>query len=102
MCRKNNVKFFPQLITDVILIQPTVHGNFIGTFKQGLFDKVVGYTVNFFQDSESKSAKDVLCGLYYQLPSDSQNKLSETFSIKIPYWEMSLKTYITAVALKKK
>jgi len=73
------VKFIPQSIVDVILIKPTVHGDgrgyFIETFRQDLFDKAVGYTVNFIQDNESKSAKGVLRGLHYQIPPYSQNKL---------------------------
>jgi len=73
------VKFIPQSIAGVILIKPTVHddgrGYFIETFRQDLFDKAVGYTVNFIQDNESKSAKGVLRGLHYQIPPYSQNKL---------------------------
>jgi len=73
------VKFVPQSIAAVILIKPTVHGDgrgyFIETFRRDLFDKAVGYTVNFIQDSESKSVKGVLRGLHYQLPPYSQNKL---------------------------
>jgi dTDP-4-dehydrorhamnose 3,5-epimerase len=73
------VKFIPQSIADVILIEPSVHGDgrgyFIETFRQDLLDKAIGHTVDFIQDNESKSAKGVLRGLHYQLPPYSQNKL---------------------------
>ena len=53
------MKFTPQSITDVILIEPTVHGDdrgyFVEAFRQDLFDQAVGYKVNFIQDNESKS-----------------------------------------------
>jgi dTDP-4-dehydrorhamnose 3,5-epimerase len=73
------LKFTPQSITDVILIEPTVHGDdrgyFIETFRQDLFEKALGYQVNFIQDNESKSSKGVLRGLHYQLEPYSQAKL---------------------------
>ena len=73
------MKFTRQSIPDVILIEPAVHGDnrgyFIETFRQDLFDKAIGYKVNFVQDNESKSTKGVLRGLHYQLPPYSQAKL---------------------------
>ena len=79
MCRGTELKFTPQSITDVILIEPTVHGDdrgyFVETFRQDLFEKALGYQVNFVQDNESKSSKGVLRGLHYQLEPYSQAKL---------------------------
>ena len=73
------MKFIPQLISDVVLIQPNVHGDnrgyFVETFRQDLFEEAVGYQVNFIQDNESKSTKGVLRGLHYQLPPFAQAKL---------------------------
>ena len=73
------MKFTSQSITDVILIEPTVHGDdrgyFVEIFRQDLFDQAVGYKVNFIQDNESKSTKGVLRGLHYQLPPYAQAKL---------------------------
>jgi len=73
------LKFTPQSITDVILIEPTVLGDdrgyFVETFRQDLLDQAVGYKVNFIQDNESKSSKGVLRGLHYQLEPYSQAKL---------------------------
>ncbi len=73
------MKFTRQSINDVILIEPTVHvddrGYFVETFRQDLFEEVLGYQVNFVQDNESKSTKGVLRGLHYQLPPYAQAKL---------------------------
>ncbi len=73
------MKFTPQSISDVVLIEPTVHGDnrgyFIETFRQDLFEGALGYQVNFIQDNESKSTKGVLRGLHYQLPPYTQAKL---------------------------
>ena len=74
------MKFLPQTIPDVLLIEPVIHiderGYFVETFKQKLLDEALGYQVNFIQDNESKStSKGVLRGLHYQLPPYTQNKL---------------------------
>lgn len=73
------MKFTPQSIPEVILIEPTVHGDdrgyFVETFRQDLFEETLGYKVNFIQDNESKSTKGVLRGLHYQLPPYTQAKL---------------------------
>jgi len=74
------VKFLPQTISDILLIEPVIHsderGYFVETFKQKLLDEALGYQVNFIQDNESKStSKGVLRGLHYQLPPYTQNKL---------------------------
>ena len=73
------MNFIRQSIEDVVLIEPTIHGDnrgyFVETFKQHQFEEVIGYKVDFVQDNESKSTKGVLRGLHYQLPPYSQAKL---------------------------
>ena len=73
------MKFISQSIPDVVLIEPTVHGDnrgyFVETFRQDLFEEAIGYKVDFVQDNESKSTKGVLRGLHYQLPPYTQAKL---------------------------
>ena len=73
------MEFIKQKIPGVVLIKPTVHGDergyFVETFRQDLFEKSIGYQVNFIQDNESRSAKGVLRGLHYQLPPYTQAKL---------------------------
>jgi len=71
--------FTSQSIADVILIEPTVHGDdrgyFVETFRQDMCEEALGCQVNFVQDNESKSTKGVLRGLHYQLPPYAQAKL---------------------------
>ena len=65
------MNFTAQSIPGVFLIEPIIHkdnrGYFVETFKQDLFEKAIGYKINFLQDNESKSTKGVLRGLHYQL-----------------------------------
>ena len=74
------MKFLPQTIPDILLIEPVIHnderGYFVETFKQKSLDDALGYQVNFIQDNESKStSKGVLRGLHFQSPPFTQNKL---------------------------
>jgi dTDP-4-dehydrorhamnose 3,5-epimerase len=73
------LKFVPQVIPDIILIEPTLHGDdrgyFSETFRQDLFNEAIGRDINFIQDNESKSSKGVLRGLHYQVAPFSQSKL---------------------------
>ena len=66
-------------IPDVVIIEPTVHGDsrgyFVETFRQDKLEEFLGYQINFCQDNESKSSKGVLRGLHYQLPPFAQTKL---------------------------
>ena len=81
------MKFTHQLISDVIVIDPLVHGDdrgyFVETFRQDLFEEAVGYQVNFIQDNESKSTKGVLRGLHYQIPPFGQSKLVRVLEGKV-------------------
>ncbi len=73
------MKLTPQSIEDVILIEPTTHGDnrgyFVETFRQDLLEEAIGHTIKFVQDNESKSTKGVLRGLHYQIPPFTQAKL---------------------------
>ncbi len=73
------MKYSPQSIPEVILIEPKVHGDsrgyFVETFRQDSFEAALGYSVNFIQDNESKSSKGVLRGLHFQTPPYAQSKL---------------------------
>lgn len=66
-------------IPDVLVIEPRVFGDergfFFESFNQKAFDEAVGSKVVFVQDNHSKSAKNVLRGLHYQLPPKAQGKL---------------------------
>jgi dTDP-4-dehydrorhamnose 3,5-epimerase len=73
------LNFLPQVIPDIVLIKPTLHGDdrgyFAETFRQDLFNNAIGRNINFIQDNESKSSKGVLRGLHYQVAPYSQSKL---------------------------
>jgi dTDP-4-dehydrorhamnose 3,5-epimerase len=73
------MKFIPTDISDVIIIEPAVHGDsrgyFVETFRQDKLEEFLGFKVDFCQDNESKSSKGVLRGLHYQLAPAAQTKL---------------------------
>lgn len=73
------MKVTPLAILDVLLIEPKVFGDdrgfFYESFNQKAFNEATGLEVNFVQDNHSKSAKNVLRGLHYQLPPKAQGKL---------------------------
>ena len=66
-------------IPDVLLIEPQVFGDdrgfFFESFNQQAFNQATGLDLQFVQDNHSKSAKNVLRGLHYQLPPKAQGKL---------------------------
>jgi dTDP-4-dehydrorhamnose 3,5-epimerase len=65
-------------IEDVILLEPTVFGDdrgfFFESFNQAKFEAAIGRKVNFVQDNHSRSVKNVLRGLHYQI-QQPQGKL---------------------------
>jgi dTDP-4-dehydrorhamnose 3,5-epimerase len=65
-------------IPDVIIFEPKVFGDdrgfFYESFNQKVFEEATGLSVNFVQDNHSKSAKNVLRGLHYQI-QQPQGKL---------------------------
>ena len=73
------MEFIKTKIPEVIICQPLVHGDergyFIETFRMDKLKEYLGYSINFCQDNESKSAKGVLRGLHYQLAPYAQTKL---------------------------
>lgn len=66
-------------IPDVLVLEPRVFGDergfFFESFNQQAFDEAVGRKIVFVQDNHSKSTKNVLRGLHYQLPPKAQGKL---------------------------
>ncbi|WP_298832049.1 dTDP-4-dehydrorhamnose 3,5-epimerase [uncultured Piscinibacter sp.] len=69
----------PTDLPEVLILEPTVHGDargfFMESFNQRSFDEAVGRHVEFVQDNHSRSARGVLRGLHYQLPPHGQGKL---------------------------
>ena len=70
-------------INGVLIIEPRVfndaRGYFFESFSQREFDKkvapILGHTVTFVQDNESKSTYGVMRGLHFQRPPFTQSKL---------------------------
>jgi dTDP-4-dehydrorhamnose 3,5-epimerase len=65
-------------IADVMIIEPKVFGDdrgfFFESFNSRQFAKLIGRNVDFVQDNHSRSAKNVLRGLHYQI-QQPQGKL---------------------------
>jgi len=72
------MKVTPLAIPEVVLIEPKVFGDergfFFESFNQARFEEAVGKKINFVQDNHSRSMKNVLRGLHYQI-QQSQGKL---------------------------
>jgi dTDP-4-dehydrorhamnose 3,5-epimerase len=66
-------------IEDVVICEPTVHGDergyFVETFRADKLEEFLGFKIDFCQDNESKSSRGVLRGLHYQLAPFAQTKL---------------------------
>jgi dTDP-4-dehydrorhamnose 3,5-epimerase len=92
------MKATPLTIPDVILLEPTVFGDdrgfFFESFNQRRFEEIVGRKVNFVQDNHSRSNKNVLRGLHYQV-QQPQGKLvrvtaGEVFDVAVDIRKSSL------------
>lgn len=72
------MKVTPTNIPEVLLIEPKVFGDergfFFESFNQAKFEEAIGRKVSFVQDNHSKSVKNVLRGLHYQI-RQPQDKL---------------------------
>lgn len=73
------MKFTRTEIPDVVIVEPTVHGDergyFVETFREDKLEEFLGFKIDFIQDNESKSSRGVLRGLHYQLSTAAQTKL---------------------------
>lgn len=72
------MKATPLAIPDVILLEPAVFGDergfFFESYNQRQFEESIGKKVSFVQDNHSRSARNVLRGLHYQI-QQPQGKL---------------------------
>ena len=77
------MKFIKTTIPDVFIIEPNVFGDdrgfFFESFNQANFEEGIGRMVSFVQDNHSKSIKNVLRGLHYQI-DQPQGKLVRVLS----------------------
>lgn len=72
------MKVVPAGISDVLILEPTVFGDergfFFESYNRRVFAEVAGLDVEFVQDNHSRSARNVLRGLHYQI-KQPQGKL---------------------------
>lgn len=72
------MKVTPTSLPDVLLIEPQVFGDargfFFESFNERTFSEKTGITARFIQDNHSRSARNVLRGLHYQI-KQPQGKL---------------------------
>ena len=72
------MKVIPTKIKDVLIIKPQVYGDergfFLESFNAHKFATETGVTLDFVQDNHSRSSKNVLRGLHYQI-QQPQGKL---------------------------
>ena len=80
------MKVTPLAIAELVLIEPKVfsddRGSFFESFNHAQFEQAVGQSINFVQDNQSHSIKNVLRGLHYQI-QQPQGKLVRVLSGKI-------------------
>ncbi|WP_428825267.1 dTDP-4-dehydrorhamnose 3,5-epimerase [Azonexus sp. IMCC34842] len=86
------MKVIPTKIPDLLIFEPKVFGDergfFFESFNQKIFFQAIGQKVEFVQDNHSKSARNVLRGLHYQVPPKAQGKLlrvvqGEVFDVSV-------------------
>jgi dTDP-4-dehydrorhamnose 3,5-epimerase len=65
------VKIIPTTIPEILIIEPRVFGDergfFFESFNHRLFQEKTGLNPTFVQDNHSRSARNVLRGLHYQI-----------------------------------
>jgi len=92
------VNVIPTAIPDVLIIEPKVFGDergfFFESFNRRQFADLVGRNVDFVQDNHSRSVKNVLRGLHYQV-QQPQGKLmrvvkGEVFDVAVDIRKSSL------------
>jgi dTDP-4-dehydrorhamnose 3,5-epimerase len=73
-----SMKIINTSLKDILILEPKSFGDergfFYESFNQRTFNTLTGLAVNFVQDNHSKSAKNVLRGLHYQI-QQPQGKL---------------------------
>ena len=91
------MNIIPTSIPDVLIIEPRVFGDergfFFESFNQRLWTEKTGLNSTFVQDNHSRSAKNVLRGLHYQI-KHPQGKLvrvtvGEVFDVAVDLRESS-------------
>lgn len=94
-------------IPEIIILEPIIFGDerglFFESFNAKAFEQATGLKCEFVQDNHSRSAKNVMRGLHYQI-QNSQGKLvrivkGEVFNVAVDLSKCS-KTFGQHVAVK--
>jgi len=74
-------------LKDALLIEPEIYsderGFFLESYNKKEFSKIVGKEITFVQDNYSKSQKNVLRGMHFQINPEAQGKLIKVISGEI-------------------
>ncbi|MFA6923644.1 MAG: dTDP-4-dehydrorhamnose 3,5-epimerase [Bacteroidales bacterium] len=80
------MKIIKTFISDLLIIEPDVfqddRGYFFESYNEEVFNKN-GIKYKFVQDNESKSQKNVIRGLHFQIPPHEQAKLIRVIKGKV-------------------
>jgi dTDP-4-dehydrorhamnose 3,5-epimerase len=80
------MKVWPSDIPEVLLLEPRVHqderGFFLESYNRRTFEQATGISVEFVQDNQSFSVRNVLRGLHYQI-LQPQGKLIQVMAGEI-------------------
>ena len=80
------MKVTPGALPEVLLLEPRVFGDdrgfFLESYNKRIFRELTGIAAEFVQDNHSRSARNVLRGLHYQL-KQAQGKLIRVVSGEI-------------------
>ena len=73
------MKALPTSLPGVLILEPKAFGDdrgfFLESYNAKAFESLTGCRQPFVQDNHSRSAKNVLRGLHYQMPPKAQGKL---------------------------
>ena len=65
------MKATPGTLPDVVILEPRIFGDdrgfFLESYNKRTFQQLTGVNAEFVQDNHSRSARNVLRGLHYQL-----------------------------------
>lgn len=85
------MKVITTAIPEILVLEPRVFGDdrgfFFESYNQRVFLEDTGLDVNFVQDNHSKSARNVLRGLHYQI-AHAQGKLVR--AVQGAVWDVAL------------
>jgi dTDP-4-dehydrorhamnose 3,5-epimerase len=102
------MKILETPIEDLFIVEPEIYhdsrGSFFESFNEKKFCKLLGRDINFVQDNQSSSKKNVLRGIHLQKSPHSQGKLVRVVNGAIVDYAIDLrkdsKTYLKYFSLE--